>query len=104
MSAMELPEPIPVRDLARPEVQQELAEAAIVLAVDPMRTRPETHGSLVYGKPLVEDVARGQADEWGPQHVMRFSLDFESDELELLCAAVLHVKGSYTWNGETHYS
>ena len=56
---------------------------------------------LIYGRALLEDIRNGQAAEWGPQRVLFFSLDSESDELEYLCATVQILKGRHDYAGGT---
>jgi hypothetical protein len=82
-------------ELERAEIRELVREAAVIMAIDPARTSPGTDGMLIYGRALLEDIRNSEAAEWGPQRVLFFSLDSESDELEYLCATVQILKGRH---------
>ena len=81
---------IPVAELERPEVRALVGKATIVLGVD-----PDGNESIFYGRSLLEDIARrGHTTEYGPQAVISFAVDFQTDEPEYLCAALTVLKGA----------
>src|SRR5262249_20631705 len=94
-------EVIPVWDLERADVRKLVREAAVILAIDRACTSTGTDGMLIYGRALLKDMRNGQAAEWGPQRVLFFSLDSESDEPEYLCATVRVLKGRHGYAGGT---
>jgi hypothetical protein len=94
-------EVIPVRELERDEVRELVGEAAVIMAIDPARTSPGTDGMLIYSRALLEDIRNSEAAEWGPQRVLFFSLDSESDEQEYLCRTVQTLKGRHDYTGGT---
>jgi hypothetical protein len=87
--------PMPVISLQRPEVRDRVKQASVVLGVD-----ADGNETLFYGRRMLEDIARrGHTTEFGPQVVIRFAVDPQTDDPEYLCTAVAVLKGSCDYQG-----
>ena len=85
----------PVTDLIKnPALLRLLKAADLVWGYDTTRQTL----SMFYGKERMDDISRGQADEFGPSQMIVFSLDFATDELEQFIAIVEELKGSCCYN------
>jgi hypothetical protein len=78
---------IPIGKLEDPAVRQLVVDAAIVIG----RDSRDGHETAFYGRPMLKYIASSQQP--AAVKVVRFVLDFGTDELEYLSAAVQVLKG-----------
>jgi len=78
------------------EIAKYVSPAAVILVVD-KRSGKEV---CVYGRKALEEIVRSGVAQKLP--VTKIPVDFATEQLERVLAAVLMVKGSYEWNGEVH--
>jgi hypothetical protein len=87
--------PTPVRDIRHEAVRDAIHEADIIFGVD---VKDRENVSLFYGESLLKRSVR--TNKTVRARVLWFSLDFATDELEYLVAAVMTLKGSCCYTGE----
>ncbi len=79
----------------RPDVRQAISDAGVVVGVD---VRDPENRSLFFGKATLERIVKSGNGKL--MSVARIPVDYETDDLEVLAAACLVLKGSCCY-GET---
>lgn len=89
---------LPVGSLEEDTVRELVRSANLIWGYD----RDQERMPLFYGIELLEDIAKGRADEFAHQMLLCFRIDLTSDEPEVLRKAVESLKGSCCYRGATH--
>ena len=87
---------VPVRWIEEPEVRETIKKAGLIWGCD----TASDCVTLLYGREMLEDIAKGRHSEFDPQGHIAFELDFRTDELEALCVAIQTLRGSHCYRSE----
>ena len=86
----------PVRRIEEPGVREQMKDAGLIWGCD----TASDCVALFYGREMLEDIAKGRDSEFDAQAHIAFELDFRTEDLEYLCAAVQTHRGAHCYQSE----
>ncbi len=86
----------PVQRIEEPDIREQMKEAGLIWGCD----TASDCVALFYGREMLEDISKGRDSEFDPQITIAFELDFRTEELEYLCAAVQKLRGAHCYQSE----